>query len=177
MYAEHVKYGGKRLIKCLKRLFSLILLHEYIPLHFKQGIIVPVPKGNKNKSLQDNYRGITLISVLAKVFEKCFMKRLESWNNDNHVINDLQGATIAKCSSLHTAWLTKETICCNVEQGKSVYVGLLDIKKAYDTVWQDGLFYKLYKLGLNGKAWRLLRKFYQQFKCQIKLCGGLSVLF
>ena len=102
------------------------------------------------------------------------MNRIEIWNKDCKIIDDLQGAVKAKCSSLNTKWLTKETICHNVEQDKSVYVGLLDIKKAYDTVWQDGLFYKLYKLGMNAKAWRILRKFYKNFKCQIKISGGLS---
>ena len=81
-----------------------------------------------------------------------------------------------KCSSLHTAWLLKEVISCHLEKGNSVYVGLLDIKKAYDTIWQDGMFYKLYKYGINGKTWRLIRNFYKNFKCQIHF-GSLSELF
>jgi len=111
------------------------------------------------------------------MYEKCFMRRIEKWNAEYKVIDDLQGATQLNCSSLNTAWLTKETICYNLENGKTVYVGLLDIKKAYDTVWQEGLFFKLYKLGMNGKSWRILRHFYKEFMCQIKLCGGVSAEF
>ena len=102
------------------------------------------------------------------------MHRIELWNKECNIIDDLQGALLEKCSSLHTAWLTKETICYNQENNKSVYVGLLDIEKAYDTVWQNGLFYKLYNAGINGRTWRILRKFYNGFKCQIRVAGTLS---
>ena len=83
----------------------------------------------------------------------------------------------ANCSSLLTAWLAKETECDNLSTGQSVFIGLFDIRKAYDTVWQDGLFYKLFKLGMTGKAWRILRRFYNGFVCQIKFSGQLSSLF
>ena len=174
---EHVKFGGEMLLHCLRRLFNAIVLYEYVPLYFKRGIIVTLPKGDKNTLYQDNYRGITLITVFAKLFEKCTMYRIEDWNKEAKVIDILQGALIEKCSSLHTAWMVKETVCCNREEGKSVYVGLLDIKKAYDTVWQDGLFYKLYKAGINGKTWRILRQLYKGFKCKVRVAGILSEEF
>ncbi len=44
---EHVRYGGLEIIKCLRRLYNLITKHEFIPLYFKRGIIVPIPKGVK----------------------------------------------------------------------------------------------------------------------------------
>ena len=167
--SEHIKYGGQRLV-----IFFVITINEYIPLHFKRGLIVAIPKGDKNQLYQDNYRGITLISVIAKLYEKCTMHRVMLWNKDCKVIDELQGALQDNCSSLHTAWLTKETISYNVENGKPVYVGLLDIEKAYDTVWQEGLFYKLFSVGINGRTWRILRKFYNGFKCQVKVDGMLS---
>jgi hypothetical protein len=34
-----------------------------------------------------------------------------------------------------------------------------DLRKAYDTVWRDGLFYKLLKKGVDGKLWRVLDMF------------------
>ncbi len=46
---EHVKFGGLELIKILRRLFNVISKYEYMPLYFKRGIIVPIPKGCKNQ--------------------------------------------------------------------------------------------------------------------------------
>ena len=51
---------------------------------------------------------------------------------------------------------------------------MLDVKKAYDVLWQDGLFYKLYKVGLLGKLWRILRCMYQDFVCKVMINGTAS---
>ena len=61
--AEHIKFGGAKLVTCITLLCNIITKNEYIPHYFKLGIIVPIPKGNKNRLLQDNHRGITLEKI------------------------------------------------------------------------------------------------------------------
>lgn len=175
--AEHIKHGGSNLLNCLLRIFSLITSNEHIPTHFKIGLLVPIPKGTKDKSNQDNHRGLTLLSVIGKLYEKCVSKRFVKWLVDHNAISDIQGCGKDQCSSLHTAWVLKEIISENVTSGRNVMVGLLDAKKAFDTLWIDGLFYKLYMLGLRGKAWRVLRALYEGFICRIKLGGRISDSF
>ncbi len=68
----------------------------------------------------------------------------------------------------HTTWLVRESIADNVEKGNNVYVGLLDIKKAFDSVWHEGLFHKLFKYGIRGKTWRILRYLFHDFKCMVR---------
>ena len=97
------------------------------------------------------------------------------WCND--VTDDLQGAGQEKCSSMHTTWLLRETISANREKGCSVYVGLLDTKKAFDSVWINGLMYKLFKLGMDGKMWRILRDMYKEFHCCVQIDGTNSAWF
>ena len=55
-----------------------------------------------------------------------------------------------------------------------VYVTFFDTKKAFDTVWIDGLFYMLYVRGVRGKLWRLLRSAYMDCLCAVLLGGKLS---
>ena len=70
--------------------------------------------------------------------------------------------------------LVKEVIYDRKLQHKTTYIAMLDIKKAYDVLWQDGLFYKLYKVGLSGKLWRILRCMYQDFVCKVMINGTAS---
>ena len=66
---EHLHYGGSPLAYHLFILFNLIVNTEYIPLSFRRGLIIPIPKSlDKDPSDPPNYRGITLQSVLAKFF-------------------------------------------------------------------------------------------------------------
>ncbi len=47
-----------------------------------------------------------------------------------------------------------------LRQGKATYAFFLDLKKAYDTVWRDGLRHKLWNRGIRGKAWQYIRNMY-----------------
>ena len=172
--SECIKQGGYPLVRCITRLFNIMTKLEYIPKQFKQGLLIPIPKGTKNQSYQDNYRGITLLTVISKMYEKCFMSRVEKWAKDKGVIIDIQGAIKEKCSSIHTGWMVKEVIAERDGKDKNTHLGLLDIRKAFDTIWQDGVFFRLYEAGIRGKAWRILRRLYDGFVCKVKLAGGLS---
>ena len=96
---EHVKYGGDLLMRCLTSLFNIIIVTEVVPTHFKKGVIIPIPKGTKDRCKQDNYRGITLSSVFAKVFEKVILERCDHALKQSAICN-LQGAGQKGCSSI-----------------------------------------------------------------------------
>ena len=70
LLAEHLKNGGPTLVAWLKRIFTTIIHLEQIPPGFKLGVIVPVHKvKGRNPHTCNNYRGITLTSVLSKCLE------------------------------------------------------------------------------------------------------------
>ncbi len=71
------------------------------------------------------------------------MVRFMPWARQQKVIDELQRCSHQGCSSLHTSWLVSETVSYNLERGSDVYVALLDIKKAFDSVWIDDLIFTL----------------------------------
>ena len=71
---EHLMYGGELLLEHLALLFNAIMDATYIPSSFLHGQVVPIPKEhNKDLSLPNNYRGITILSNLSKVLEKLLL--------------------------------------------------------------------------------------------------------
>lgn len=174
---EHLKFGGDKLMKVLACIYNHLIKSEDIPDHFNKGVMIPIPKGNKDQTKQDNNRGITLLPVMGKVYEKLLFLRYEPWARDKGIIIDIQGANQRNCSSTHTAFLLRETIAHNQEQGNTVYVGLLDTAKAFDTVWINGMLYQLYNTGIDGKLWRILKGFYEHFKCTIRIGPHFSRWF
>ena len=173
--AEHYKYAGPECIKVITHIFNGICESEHIPYQFKRGVVVPIPKGDKDKSSQDNHRGITLLQTMRKIFEKGLLKKkIKKWVKENKIINDLQGAEQEKCSSIETNWIVRETVCHYLEQGSSLYICMMDVKKAFDSVWQKALFHKLYMKGLDPKVWRLVMKLYQEPECCVQIAGITS---
>ena len=172
---EHVIYAGEALVHILVVLFNLIIEREYVPENLRRGIQVPLFKGKNLCSLDvNNYRGITLLTTLNKIFEILLWNRIEGWWNSSRVISGLQGACKKGQSCVHIAMLLQETVSRALETNRNVFVSYFDVSKAFDTVWTDGLFYKLSKMGISGKTWRILYKGYIDFKCKVRVDNKLS---
>ena len=72
--------------------------------------------------------------------------------------------------------------CFLLQQGrlredKKTYALFLDIQKAYDTVWRDGLWYKLWDMGIKGRMWCVIKKMYMSSRNAVLLEGEKSDLF
>ena len=75
------------------------------------------------------------------------------------------------CSSLHTSLLMQESISVMRDEGSEIFLISLDTRKACDTVWHEGLFFKLFRAGINRKIWRLLWYWYKSAE-GIVICSG-----
>ena len=74
---EHLYFGGDALKLWLKKIFNRIVSLEKVPESLNEGLIIPVHKGKgKDPFLPGNYRGITLSSVISKLFEIILLQRL-----------------------------------------------------------------------------------------------------
>ena len=175
--SEHVKHIGDLGLAVLVKLFNSIATIGCVPQSFKHGLLVPIPKGDKDKSIQSNYRGITLLPTLRKLFEKVILQRVSKWVREEKIIDDLQGGDKAKCSSLETNLVVRETIAQYREENTNVYVCMLDAKKAYDGVWQDGLFYKMFEAGMDRNLWMILIQMFSNVQCRVKYGKELSESF
>ena len=68
-----------------------------------------------------------------------------------------------------------ETINHMLERGSKVFSCFLDVRKAFDTVWIDGLLYKLFlELGIKGRMWLAIRDLCTNVKAQVCYEGSLS---
>ena len=78
--AKHLQNSGGRLPYMLARLYNGCLSHGFVPDGFASLIIVPVPKGDGNKSdVFKGYRPVSLISIICIVFEICLLKYLKQF--------------------------------------------------------------------------------------------------
>lgn len=159
---EHLMYGGKIVRRCLTSLMNVIVSTGCIPNGWRVGLIIPLHKGHgKAKSSPDNYRPISLLSCVLKVFEHIVKTRMVT-----HCLDPItfpckqQQGFQAGLSCLNASFNLHETLFHNIEQGSTTFVAFLDSRKAFDTVWRHGLIVKLYKLGVKGQVLKLINKCY-----------------
>ena len=155
-------------------LMSTCIRTGYFPDDWKSAIGKMLPKPNKDGSNPSSYRPISLISCLGKTFEKVLASRLMSHLNDIDFINQWQRAYLKKKEGTEHLHYLSEQLKRAAAKKWSTYVLLLDVEKAFDSVWQNGLRKKLHKLGLPGQFLQLLSSFLTDRTIKIKVGNVLS---
>ena len=151
-----------------------------MPSALAAGGIISLFKTNKKiRHNKDNYRGITLLNVVGKIFERLILDRWTPFLGEKGFPNCLQFAyqknKLKSC--IDASMSLQEAVSHNIELSSKVYCCFLDSTKAFDTVWISGLFYKLYNLGIQGKTWPLLRNWYSKLTSRVITGGVVSAEF
>ena len=116
-------------------------------------------KPDKLPSLTTSYRPISLISSIMKLFERVIEQRLRSHLEHIGFINKHQsGFRRAKSTDNHLFRLS-QSIMESFNRGEHVVAAILDVEKAFDNVWRNGLRYKIFQLDLPTKMTRWLSDF------------------
>jgi hypothetical protein len=148
----------------LASLYNDIVRDGVVPKEMSHSLVIPlIKKPSKGTVDPNNYRGISLISVFAKIFE---LGLIELFPNLTGTC-DLQHGFKKHESTVHAAYTVKETISLYTSNCKSrLFMCSLDANKAFDSVWWDGLFVKL-KPMLPSKIWILLYNYYRSSTFQM----------
>ena len=80
-------------------------------------------------------------------------------------------------SCMGNVYTLNEIVQGRLREDKRTYAFFLDIQKAYDSVWHDGLWYKLWDMGVKGRMWHVLKKMYESSKSAVLLEGEKSDTF
>ena len=163
---EHIMYGGECILDYLQVLFNKMIEYEYSPSIFDVGVIVPILKPGKSKQIPSNYRPITLLSVIYKMFEGIIKERLAQWykQNGSTFPNSQQNGYQENLGSITASFDLQETILHNREHGSDTYAAFLDARSAFDRVWHNGLFHKLITTGIKGKLLVTIINIYRKMR-------------
>ena len=96
------------------------------------------------------------MSNLAKLFNSIITTRLNNFLEENNLIADEQGGFRKGYSTADHIFTLQTIINKYLENGKQLYTCFVDLEKAFDSVWREGLFIKLEKIGLGRKTINLI---------------------
>lgn len=158
-------------------LFNIILDSGNIPSDWTRGIIIPIYKNKGSKRDPANYRPITLLSCLGKLFTSILNKRLYKYLDENNLLSETQSGFRKEYSTIDNIFaLYALQEYCKSKKMK-LYSCFIDFTKAFDNVWRIGLWQKLMKHGIKGKVLNVIKNMYAEIKSCILLNGDTSGYF
>ena len=140
---------ANELADSLSIFYNLSLQNSKVPDDWKEAHVCPIHKGG-DPVLVSNYRPVSLLNTLDKVFERCIFKHIYNHFRDNDILSPLQSGFIPGDSTVNQLTYLYDTFCHALDSGKEVRVVFCDISKAFDRVWHAGLIQKLKAAGIAG---------------------------
>ena len=126
----------------------------------------------------NNYRGISISSVLLKLTCSLLHNRLEEFCEKNNIIDKNQIGFRKKHRTSDHLLTLKSIVKKYVTIGeKKLFACFIDFKKAFDSVCHEDLFHKMSILGIGGKTLDLIKDIYRKTKCAVKSGDSITSFF
>lgn len=154
------------------KIYEYCLTNHHFPIEWKVGTIVTIPKKQTDLTKVCNYRPITLLSNLGKNFEKIIVKRILAEIGEK--IPKYQFGFKQKNSTTHPLIILTNNVQATKLKGRKTAAVFLDTNKAFDSVWHNGLIYKLIKLGCSEYIVRLICQILKNRVLKVKIGGKYS---
>ena len=164
---------SRKSLSYLTRLFNHLLRRGLLSNNWKRAKVIPIPKPNKSPTDPNSYRPISLLSTVGKLFERLIASRLTSFINQNHLLPQEQFGFRKKYSVSQLARIS-DYITNGFNLHKHTGMVLLDLEKAYDTVWLSGLLYKLITFNLPNYLLFIIRAFLEGRSFTVHLNDAVS---
>ncbi|MCG8047978.1 MAG: reverse transcriptase family protein, partial [Candidatus Thiodiazotropha endolucinida] len=160
----------------IQSLFNKIFELGYFPEQWSEGLIIPIlKKGDKEEV--SNYRGITLLSTLGKLFTRVLNNRLNSWAEEYSIYVEAQAGFRKNMGTVDNIFVLNSLISHCLNNNEYLYCAFIDFTKAFDFVVRDILWFKLLKSGVRGKILDIIRSIYTIVKSRVKYNNSLSEPF
>ena len=126
-----------------------------------EGLRSAVFKSGK-QNLVNNYRGITILPVIEKIFEVALYKRLTFANESIGKVDRSNGGFIGGSRTSDNIFTIHGLVQRQMIIGESLFVCFIDFSKAFDLVSRHTLFYKIMKGDWTGRVIDTLRSLYSK---------------
>ena len=143
------------------------------PSIWKRANVLPIYKKAED-FITTNYRPVSLLSILAKVFEKIVFKYLFNYFREHFLISLWQSGFVPGSSTVTQLTEIYNQFCKAVNNGKEIRVVFLDISKAFDRVWHNGLLFKLKRCGITGRLLEWLKDYLTDRQQRVIINGEFS---
>ena len=162
----------KLILKDISKSVTLVInqsLHTGIfPDLLKIAKVIPIHKKDDNTIL-DNYRPISILPALSKVFERVMFNQVHGFFKLHNLYYDSQYGFREQHSTELASLELIDRLLVELDNGETPLSIFMDLSKAFDTLNHDILLYKLKYYGIIGPALELFKSYFINRKQYVEL--------
>ncbi|XP_075162649.1 uncharacterized protein LOC142235283 [Haematobia irritans] len=160
----------------LAKIYSKIYKENRIDSEFQRSVIFPI---HKKGSLEnpENYRGISFMNTVAKIFMGVLNQRLVKWVDEHSILVEHQAGFRKNYSTVDNIYNLSAIISAKLAEKRKVYAFFVDFKAAFDKISRNLLIYKLHHLGISYKFVSMIETLYRSTQSAVWNGEELSEFF
>ena len=171
--AKILKAAGESIVPSLTRLFQLCLRTNRYPNEWKKANVIPLHKKD-DKNNCNNYRPVSILPTVSKIFERIIFKNVYNFFHDNNLITVHQSGFRPNDSTVNQLAYLYHTFCHALDDKKYIKIVYCDISKAFDRVCHKGLIFKLKQIGIRGNLLLLFMDYLKGRTQRVMIKGQYS---
>ena len=172
--AEMIREGEECSVDMMHTLCNKIYQEKRCPTDWGKAIIVPIHK-KKDKTICNNYRGISLLSVPGKVYTRVLQQRLRKYVEE--IVGEEQAGFRKGRGTVDQIFTIRQLAEKYYEKNKVIYNNFIDFRQAFDSVWQQGLWRVMRNYGIPEELVELLEDLYSKTISAVRVDGELTEWF
>ena len=172
--SEILKNGGEFIRSEIHQICSIVYEKHEAPKQWTSNLIVPIPKKG-NPQLMGNYRGISLMSIAAKVYNKILFNRIVPIVDG--ILRRNQAGFRKNRSCTQQIHILRRIIEGATAKQIPFFITFIDFKKAFDSISRDVMFAILRNYGVPYKIVQAIKVLYDDSTSQVYVNGKLSKEF
>ena len=150
-----IKAFSENHLHLLTQTFNVVLLSGHIPNEWATGVIKPIYKNKGDINDADNYRRITLLSCLGKLFTSVINEILTVFIDSNQIMSEAQAGFRKGYSTTDQIFTLKCIFLLFVCQGRRLFCTFVDYSKAFDSINRATLWKNEYHAVYQEKSFVL----------------------
>ena len=139
-------------------LFSKSMENATFPDSWKEANLTPVPKSSL-LNIKTNFRPISLLACLSKVMERLVFNTIYEYFMANQLLIEQNSGFKKRDSTVNQLIHIVHCIYKGLDDRKDMCMIVLDISKAFDRVYHEGLIFKLNQMGIEGNLLNWLKSY------------------
>ena len=160
--------------KELTKLFNKVKEEGVAPKRWSKGLIVKVPKkGNLRECT--NWRGITLLPVISKIFGRVLISRIKK--GVDNILRKEQAGFRENRSTIEQIFTLRNILVQVNEWNATLYTHFIDFEKAFDSIHRESLWNIMSIYGIPEELICLIKAMYSKFECAVMEEGETTEWF
>ncbi len=151
------------MLNTLCHLLNNSLIKETFPTILKEAAVIPLYK-KKSKTDPSNYRPVSLLNGISKLYEKILFNRIYAYIEQTEQMNPNQFGFRPGHSTQDLMYFIEK-----LDNAKYCIINFFDLKKAFDTIDRDILIKKLTKMGITGRILEILKSYFSNRKQYVQI--------